>query len=352
MGTKAFYNLRMKRWLFSLLFMLSFSLQGHAEEDFSIEKIAIDFGLKVVSHGTPWTFSGINHLYTNKSLDRAIMVVDEVPGNRTESRIIHDGSKIIFEFPVSQEAYTSVLFYNLDKDRLLPYLTKNYRPVVQFFRSLKNLFISSAHAGVDNCGGASPRNAMGKSLNPLLKQYATDYIELSTSCFMGAMEGVWDSTGGMVMSALKGIKNLAQDPKKFWNDKVEDLKRLKNFFLDFETNVQNMVAGFKKLPNATKAQILCSFIGSLGTDALITILTAGAGSAKLALTMKNFLSKIVKIENLLTKLSKVGKLAELPKEFFNKLAKGKILEKHLNSLKSLSSHGLDDYALQLAKCSI
>ena len=116
--------------------------------------------------------------------------------------------------------------------------------------------------------------------------------------------------------------------------------------------MQKMFASFKKLPDETKAQMLCSFIGSIGTDIIITVLTAGAGSAKLALSLKSYISKFVKIEGLMSKLSKLGRLSELPAKFFDKLSKGLISEKRLSSIQSLTHHEFDDLAMQLVKCSL
>lgn len=341
----------MKCLLLSFILLLLSPLLAHAENAVSIDQIAYDFGLRTTSHGKPWTFTGVNHLYMSGSMDQAIMVIDQVPGKLKEARIIHDKANLIYEFPVSSEFYTSVLFYNLDQDRLLPYLEKE-KKVVKFLKGLKNVFMSSAHAAVDNCGAASAEGAIDGNFTKLAGQYAADYFELGLSCFLGAQEGAYDATVGMVVDAGKGLWNLAKDPKAFWNKKVQEFKQIKAFFQNFEASVQSMVSGFKSLPAVTKAQILCSFIGSIGTDVLIGILTAGASSPKLALSIKNFLGKFVQIESLLAKLNKIGKLAELPKEFYNKLAKGKILDKSLNSIKSLTSHGFDDYALQLAKCSL
>lgn len=122
--------------------------------------------------------------------------------------------------------------------------------------------------------------------------------------------------------------------------------------MDFEVNMQKMFASFKNLPDETKAQMLCSFVGSIGTDVIITVLTAGAGSAKLALSLKNYVSKFVKIEGLMSKLNKLGRLGELPAKFFENLSKGLISEKRLSSIQGLSHHEFDDLAMKLVKCSL
>jgi hypothetical protein len=169
---------------------------------------------------------------------------------------------------------------------------------------------------------------------------------------MGVLEGVWESTGGLVESSWKGLSDLASDPRKFWDDKVEQFKRLKTFLMDFEVNMQKMFASFKNLPDESKAQMLCSFVGSIGTDVLIAVFTAGAGAAKIAASIKTYVNKLIKIESLLNKLTKMGRMSELPATFFEKLSKGLISEKRLTSIQSLSKHDFDDLAMQLVRCSL
>ena len=54
----------------------------------------------------------------------------------------------------------------------------------------------------------------------------------------------------------------------------------------------------------------------------------------------------------MSKLSKLGRLSELPAKFFDKLSKGLISEKRLSSIQSLTHHEFDDLAMQLVKCSL
>lgn len=337
------------KWLFLIILLTFKSLAWAAPDQFDYEAVASKIGLNVVSIGKPFTYPGVNRFYTDQMFRRAIMVVENVEGVR-QKMVVNEFSKYtMIEFPTSANTFTSVALVNIPRVQwetdLVPQETKTTN-----MQRFMDFFISKAHAD-DTCDIAGAENMMG-SLDGLGAYYSNGFMKLASSCMMGVLEGVWESTGGMLTSAWKGLKSLASNPKKFWDEKVEEFNKLKSFLLDFEVSMKNLVSGFNNLPDDVKAQMLCSFIGSIGTDILISVLTAGAGTGKLALSLKNYTSKILKIEKLMTKLNKLGKLKEIPSAFFDKISKGLVSEKRLNSIQTLTHHQFDDLAVQLVKCSL
>ena len=308
-------------------------------------------GLNIVSIGKPFTFPGVHRFYTDQGFKRAMMVMENVEGKKEKLTITEFPKYTMVEYPTSENTFNSLAFVNITKTQIETFLSKPEGTVYTKIDRFLNLLIPRAHA-MESCEMNTIEASMGESLSGIGGFFSSGYFEIASSCLMGILEGMWESTGGMLESAWSGLKSLVKDPKKFWDDKVEQFQKLKDFLMDFEVNMQKMFASFKKLPDETKAQMLCSFVGSIGTDIIITALTAGAGASKLGLSIKNYVGKLVKIEGLLAKLSKLGKLKELPIKFFEKLSKGLVSEKRLSSIQSLTHHEFDDLAMQLVRCSL
>ncbi len=338
--------------ILSFIILVLFQFSSFASDvSFSIEDTAIKLGLNIVSVGKPFTFPGVHKFYTDNGFKRAMMVMENVEGKRDKFLITETEEYTMVEYPTSENTFNSLAFINISKTQIETFVAKPDGVVFSKIDRFLNLLIPRAHA-MESCEMNSLQASMGNSLSGLTGYFDSEYFQIASSCLMGVLEGVWDSTGGMLESAWSGLKSLANDPKKFWDDKVASFNKMKEFLMDFEVNMQRSFASFKKLPDETKAQMLCSFIGSIGTDVLITVLTAGAGSAKLALSVKNYLSKILKIEGLLAKLNKLGKLKQIPAKFFDNLSSGKIAQKRLNAIESLTKHQYDDLAMQLVRCSL
>lgn len=308
-------------------------------------------GLNIVSVGKPFTFPGVHKFFTDRGFKRAMMVMENVEGKKEKLTITEFPKYTMVEYPTSENRFNSLAFVNISKTQIETYLAKPESTVYSKLDRFMNLLIPKAHA-MESCEMNTVESSMGTSLSGISGFFSSGYFEIASSCLMGILEGMWESTGGLLESAWSGLKSLVKDPKAFWDDKVEQFQKLKDFLMDFEVNMQRMFASFKKLPDETKAQMLCSFVGSIGTDIIITALTAGAGAAKLGLSIKNYVGRLVKIEGLLSKLSKLGRLKELPAKFFDKISKGLVSDKRLGAIQSLTHHQFDDVAMQLVRCSL
>lgn len=336
----------------STIILLFFQFYASASETrFSYEETAMKLGLNIVSVGKPFTFPGVHRFYTDQGFKRAMMVMENVPGKKNQLTITEFPKYTMVEYPVSENSYNSLAFVNISKTQIETFLAKPEGEIFTKIDRFLNFIIPKAHA-VESCEMNTVEHSLGSSLSNVSGFFSSGYFEIASSCLMGILEGMWESTGGLIESAWSGLKHLASDPKGFWDEKVEQFQKLKDFLMDFEVNMQRMFASFKKLPDETKAQMLCSFVGSIGTDIIITALTAGAGAAKLGLSLKNYVSRLVKIEGLLAKLNRLGKLKDIPAKFYEKISKGLISQKRLNSIQSLTHHEFDDLAMQLVRCSL
>lgn len=331
--------------------MLLFQLLASAESKFSYEDTAIKLGLNIVSIGKPFTFPGVHRFYTDQGFKRAMMVMENVEGKREKLVTTEYDKYTMVEYPVSETTYNSVAFVNISKAQIETYLIPSESTVYNKLDRFMGLFISKAHAA-ESCKVTSIDASMGESLSDLKSYFGSEYFQIASSCLMGVLEGIWDSTGGMVVSAWSGLKKLASDPKGFWGEKVGQFNKIKSFLADFQVNMQKMFTSFMNLPDTAKAQMLCSFVSSIGTDVLIGVLVGGANFAKVAESVKSFVTKLMKVETLVARLNRLGRLAELPASFFTKLSKGLISEKRLSAIEIFAKNDYDNLAMQLVRCSL
>lgn len=188
-----------------------------------------------------------------------------------------------------------------------------------------------------------------------ISHYSSDasLSDMVMSCLEGVVQGAWDATGGMLMDGAEYIYDLFTSPM----ETIEKTKKQFNAAIDAVKNLGQTFDNFKQffgsLDNSSKAHIICSFIGSFGADALIAILTAGAGSAKLVLSFTNYLKKFSKIQKFINIASKGKSLTQtLPKKFLEKLAKGKIADKVLDTIDRFSGHNMPDLARSTIRCAM
>ena len=106
------------------------------------------------------------------------------------------------------------------------------------------------------------------------------------------------------------------------------MKVLKQKFGQIGTFFSDTYNSVKAMPNNQKAQIICNILGSIGVDVLITAITVGAGSGKLALTITRLLFKLKKIASIL------GKGLKIPFKFLEKLS-----EQAIKKIKLISDQG-------------
>jgi hypothetical protein len=173
------------------------------------------------------------------------------------------------------------------------------------------------------------------------------------ACLQGIGEGVWDATGGAIGDLADGVGSLIKDPGKFWDDLVKKWDGLKAFMADFRQNMRNLGQTFVDLPGEVQAKMVCSILGSLGTDALIAVLTAGGGAAKLALSLESYFQKFSKLERFIAGMKRLGDFSFLKDgRFFNALAKGKITPVRLESIDLFSKNGMSHLAKEVALCGI
>jgi hypothetical protein len=171
-------------------------------------------------------------------------------------------------------------------------------------------------------------------------------------CMSGLLQGVWDATGGLVIDAAGFVWDIITSPIETAKKTYAQFQSMLSMIKNLDQTLADFGAFFSSLPTEAKTQMICSFLGSLGTDVLITVLTLGAGSGKLLLSFSNYLKKLSK----LTKTMKLAKLTRFdhffPKEFLTKLAQGRITDKILDRIELFSKHNMPELSRQAVRCAL
>jgi hypothetical protein len=318
--------------------LISNGSSAHADQ---VSTIARSLGLTHEIKGAPLVYPGVHRIYTDGNLERAVLVLDGLQGKK-EPRIEERNGYLLIEFPTSDQTYTSLAAVGISKGEWLAYAEKGRSSP---FRAAMNLVLPSARA--DQCGSSA---FSFKNFGPIKSFFGSGYWSTVYSCASGILQGVWDATGGLLKSIGQGLWTLATDPGKFWDDTVGKFRQMKDFIVNIDSRIGQIVSSIKGMPAEVKAELLCSFLGSIGTDVLIAALTAGAGSAKIAVSLAQYAKRLLKVEKLLTYLSKMKTIGKLPKSFYQRLARGKIPDADLNAIETLSKHGFHGRSMEVVQC--
>jgi hypothetical protein len=331
--------------IFRGLFALILTIFSSTLFAFDELKFAASLGLELVSEGHPYNFMGVNSMYVNDSLGRQMMVVSSVPGELKEMRIFQRKGFLIVEIPNDASSYISMALVGVTEEEVKQHVktTSVWKKIIQELNPLPNAY--SNECGIH---GAASLNG----LEQMASYYGTAFGKGALQCISSFLQGVWDATGGQVADMAEGIKNLVNDPGAFWDRKVEELKNLKNFILNFDTKIKEMAVGIANLPAETKTQMICSFVGSIGADAAIAILAGGAGVGKILFRLEEYVTRIARLEKVFSLLNKVGKLREVPIGFFERMSSGTLPARLMDNLNVFANHNLSEVIQGAMSCAL
>lgn len=325
------------------------------------------------THGIPSL--GINQVYFNEEGQFA-MVKYGIKGSFPLNEFLKTPEGLVVHNKTSDANYF-IYFRNLNEHRAKLLVTKMQSKLTSYsIPSLKNLFISEAHADAD-CG------------SPQLISQMKDFTNLSGAMVWNFARNCVSGLGAGAMnqgnSIVQGIGNLWSAGVAAVSNPSETLDRVGRQAYNFTVGLGNFVKGLVTNPRATmqrigaqvggswnamvntvsgmstemKIQFICSFIGSLGVDAAIALFTAGAGSARVVASLAGMARKFALISrtmNILSRLSASGKarlgMTSLKiKNLMNRLMSGRVPDSDLRQFDQLS--GVDrDFSIRTMSCYI
>lgn len=152
----------------------------------------------------------------------------------------------------------------------------------------KTLWFPEAHASPMEC---SPQNHSLQALQPPSDFIAnTEILNNIGRCGLEALQGLQSSA----QETLNLLKNLTADPKALWNEMKDSYLELKNFALNFQSDLQNLFQALGSLSPEEKTQIACAMTGRLLVKAAQNIVTPG-GFLKLLPSMTGKIKEITEL---------------------------------------------------------
>ena len=291
----------------------------------------------------------LNMLFTDHYMSSKVALKFDISGNYKLNKFYKVASGFVYHLKI-QKKEAAIYFENTTHTQRVDIISKlKSIRVSNFSFSL----ISKAHAADESCSA----NIANQTVDIDTSVANRSSGSILSECMSGLLSGVEDSTVGVVESIWDGASSEA---KKLWNNPGKRLgeywgfvssgaKKLWSFAETLGNMLINPAAGMKILkqkfgqigkffsdtyssvkamPNNQKAQIICNILGSIGVDVLITAITVGAGSGKLALTITRLLFKLKKIASIL------GKGLKIPFKFLEKLS-----EQAIKKIKLISDQG-------------
>ncbi len=319
------------RYLLTVVFLFASSLSQAFEE----EKFARALGLELVTEGHPFTVFGVHTMYANENLSRQLLLMRDVPGELKELRILQAKGYLIAELPKSAGTYFSMALVGITEDEI----RRNLTQTTVWHKLWDQLHpLPRAHA-LEDCSVIEGRPT-ARGLEQLQAFYGSTFVRGSFSCVHNLLRGVWASSGGRVNDLVEGISNLITDPRAFWDRRVQQVRNLERFIANFDTRFRSIASSIAILPTSAKVQMLCGFLGGLGTDAAIAILAGGAGLGQLLFRMEEYVRRLSLMERVFLALARTNRIADIPPDFYARFASSRYPIAVIETLNSLADRQL------------
>ncbi|MFG1494286.1 hypothetical protein ABMA75_12035 [Halobacteriovorax sp. ZH4_bin.1] len=225
--------------------------------------------------------------------------------------------------------------------------------------TLIDLFIPKAHAV--ECNNQLEEIVNIDDLQAPVDRFNKDYLMAQASgCVQKALSAAWAKTGGLVQDVGSGIWNFIKSPvksaKKFWNSAVDTYETTKEFITQIDQKLASLGEALGALSLESQIQLVCSLVGSLGSNVLVNVIMRGPLGLGNAMTSLADLSKRVtssaKFLQLLDQLKSAGKLGkEKVGELINKILTTKNKD-GLEKVNSLSSANYVNLTVEYAACAL
>ncbi len=173
------------------------------------------------------------------------------------------------------------------------------------------------------------------------------------SCVVNGLEGSWSATGGAVVEGAKSAWNAVKNPVQAARDLGRQAEAISKFFQALQPNLVKLWNGVKALPPEQAREMVCNFVGAIGTDVLVAALlaaeTAGGSLAVMGARMTQYVNKALRAIPLLENLAKVAGDGKILAQNAVR-ALGKVTDKVLDQATALSKNGMPRLAGALVSC--
>jgi hypothetical protein len=176
-------------------------------------------------------------------------------------------------------------------------------------------------------------------------------LDSGLQCLSDIGQGVWNSTGGVVELAGQIIR----DPAAAWDQGAEVFEGMKQFLADIENELLAAYDGLHQLSPEILSTLVCTAVGEIGTDAIITVLSGGGGTGKLAANVALKLKKVSSLTKLLDVMNSLRgasmrRANELLKKF---ISSNKVLDRQTTSdVDIFSENKMPELAMDRLECAL
>lgn len=125
--------------------------------------------------------------------------------------------------------------------------------------------------------------------------YVKTEAQKALGCVVGVFKGVWDSTGGLVAGTVKTLAHPVVAAKKVWSRANKLWEAINAFRKDFLGMVKKTYKNLSAIPPETLAEMECRILSALGTGAIVTYFTLGAGGPAFLLKLSQLIAQLENI---------------------------------------------------------
>jgi hypothetical protein len=336
-------------------------------------------------------YFGVNQIYVNSEFNKMAIFKYNVKGNFKTDAFENINNGYLYHF--EKNNVTNALFTRGLSQEETERIINNLKSISFTSHFSKLQIIETAHAS-DCIPSQLTKNEYG-----IYEKISSHVVFQSlVGCATGVSNGAYDATFGSVESmatgAWNGLVSLKDNSVALWNNPTQTAGQFYNkitkgvtavkdvfvFVSEFITNPEfasaklrsaygssaekiiNIFESLKNLPAPVMFEAACSTISGIGIDVLIAYLTAGAGSAKLILTIERLAEKAKTLKKIFTAIALIynttNKTIFLTKEklklFTRRILENKIPEIDLNFLNQFLGKGAstDTLAMETLACYI
>lgn len=330
---------------------------------------------------------GANQIYINSDFSRIVSFKYDVKGNINLNQWEYLNDGIVYHY--KENGKINALFFHGVSEEIANKTIekiKNIKLISSIFNPFK----------IENLEAADcDHYKQNKIEYPIFEKISSSIIfESLLSCGTGIKSGAYDSTIGVAQMAWHGLESIGSEAQSLWTNPKQKMdqyyqgivkgslvvKDLFTFVSDMIINPEKasnvlkakygqtadkVIAIFnhiKNLPDSIKIEMSCAILTGVGIDALVAYLSVGAGTGKLALTIKRFSEKfetIGKVFKAMDVIYNKGKgVIALSKEklelFTRRILQNKIPEEDLEYINSIlgKSKNTDETIIEALTCYI
>jgi hypothetical protein len=155
------------------------------------------------------------------------------------------------------------------------------------------LFPLMGHA--EECNYDAANTVDQNFTQPLNDASKFSIISAAKDCLLNILNGVWDATAGLAETAWDCL----WAPIDCAESGIKAVKNAYHFISNLSEELNKVWSSLKNMTGPQIAELVCGLVGEIGTDVLLAILTGGAASGKLGLTVAKVVLKMQKLGKIL-----------------------------------------------------